>query len=750
MKRAPGWWRPAAVLLLLAHAACAAGGAVPRRILALYESDALRAFSGPEVYAGNVQRLAEMPLNHLGLVVDYRNVREGLPPPRDLDGVRGILLWFDEDLRTDPEVFLSWCEQAMDAGLRVVLIGNLPLGAALQDGRVPARRVNRFWSRLGLRWQDDPVHITYRVETARKDPSMVEFERALPARLPPYEATRVIDPRATSHLALRERGRADSECDLVVTGPGGGYVAENYLAYHSAGGYYVQWYLHPFEFFRRAFATDDLPKPDVTTMCGRRIFYSHIDGDGWRSESEVGAYRERHAHSAEVVCREILEKFPDLPVTVGPVVADVHPEWFGSREDQVWARRIFALPNVEAGSHTWTHPLSWAACAGMTAPDSDGASDRSEADDRLSVFGAGGPAIPAGGKAGGGMRARPKPREPLASYERGPFDLRREIEGSIRYLSDLCPDGKRVELLQWPGDCCPFEAAVAAASAAGVRALNGGDSRFDAEYPSCLWVAPVGRPAGDRRQVFASNSNEETYTDLWTGRFFGFRDLLETVRRTESPVRLRPFNVYYHMYSGEREASLAAVVGNLAEARRQELIPIAASHYAGVADGFFTARLVAAGPRAWRIEDRDRLQTVRFDAGVSGVVDFAESRGAIGQRRHQGSLYVALDPAAPAARVALTEGPADDASPEAPLPYLVESRWPVWDVRASATGLVFRTAGFGEGAMTWKLPGWRSVTIRGAGSERTVEPTRGLCRFSAGPGGAGTVELVVSPRGAGP
>jgi len=31
-----------------------------------------------------------------------------------------------------------------------------------------------------------------------------------------------------------------------------------------------------------------VPKPDTTTLAGRRIYYSHIDGDGWK---ELTIYR---------------------------------------------------------------------------------------------------------------------------------------------------------------------------------------------------------------------------------------------------------------------------------------------------------------------------------------------------------------------------------------------------------------------------------------------------------------------------
>ena len=59
------------------------------------------------------------------------------------------------------------------------------------------------------------------------------------------------------------------------------------------------------------------------------------------------------------VLREAVAAFPDLPVTVAPIVADLDPAWFGSEQAQALAREFFDLPQVEIGTHTWSHPFDW-------------------------------------------------------------------------------------------------------------------------------------------------------------------------------------------------------------------------------------------------------------------------------------------------------------------------------------------------------------------------------------------------------
>ena len=100
-----------------------------------------------------------------------------------------------------------------------------------------------------------------------------------------------IDKSVQSYLVVRRGTDPRMESHLVVAGPNGGYVAAGYTHYSNAEFNRLQWFVNPFEFFRVALGTDDLPKPDATTLSGRRIFYSHVDGDGWRNLTEVAPYR---------------------------------------------------------------------------------------------------------------------------------------------------------------------------------------------------------------------------------------------------------------------------------------------------------------------------------------------------------------------------------------------------------------------------------------------------------------------------
>lgn len=47
-----------------------------------------------------------------------------------------------------------------------------------------------------------------------------------------------------------------------------------------------RWAIDPPSFLQRALALPPMPVPDATTENGRRLFFAHIDGDGFASRAE--------------------------------------------------------------------------------------------------------------------------------------------------------------------------------------------------------------------------------------------------------------------------------------------------------------------------------------------------------------------------------------------------------------------------------------------------------------------------------
>ena len=106
-----------------------------------------------------------------------------------------------------------------------------------------------------------------------------------------------------------------------MTGPNGGFVVGQFAVYehYESELSFRQWYVNPFEFFKACFGIADFPRPDTTTIAGRRIYYSHVDGDGWLNANETPGFQQNPPLSSEIIMREVVKPYPDLPVTIGPL-----------------------------------------------------------------------------------------------------------------------------------------------------------------------------------------------------------------------------------------------------------------------------------------------------------------------------------------------------------------------------------------------------------------------------------------------
>jgi len=746
--RAVGLFAWLALATLLVAGSARAQDLVPRTVIALYDGG-----EGRSYHFTPLHRAAEMPPNHLGLVVVPHDISRGLPSAERMRGVRGIITWFSSAPIADPLAYLTWLDEQMNEGVRVVMIGDVGFSLSSLSALQVRRRFERVMSRIGIEWRGEWVSLTYGARIVAKEPAMVEFERPYPKLLQPYLRVGAAGREAKAYLSVTRQGRGDED-DLVVVGPAGAYVASGYAALFRDEAPFVRaWYVNPFQFFREAFATDDVPKLDTTTLSGRRIYYSHIDGDAWHNVVSLELYRDRRAVAAEVVLEQIIQKYPELPVTVAPISADLEVTWYGNDEARVLARRIFAMRNVEAGSHTHSHPFAW-----MFFRDPN---PKKEAP-YLPRY----PARPGKSLAesvwdgGASAQSGAPPAEPIdgvyerpRSYAVKPFDIAAEIEGSARIIQYLLPPGRRVAVMQWSGDTTPWAGVLAQTRKAGMRNINGGDPRMDGLYDSYAWVSPVARRVDDEWQIYSSGANENIYTDNWRRRFYAFRYLVESLRNMESPLRIKPINVYYHFYSAEREEGLSSLFHILDYVRTQSVAPIATSRFAAIAQGFLEAKVWRIGERQWRIENRDGLQTVRFDRASTLAVDFARSRGVVGQTHFQGSLYVALDGADEGPVVALMDYANPERAPDAAVPYLVEARWSVERVERQDQAWRFRAQGFGPGQFVWKVPApGRFVVTADAGEGPTTSTAAvgrdGLLRFTLAIAGEEGVDVSVRPEAA--
>jgi polysaccharide biosynthesis protein PelA len=572
-------------------------GELPRRVLGLYNGLA------PEVDAEHNQLhlRAELILNHLGLLLDTSDVNQLLPDDARMERYAAVITWLDGDRVRDPRAYLVWLARQARAGRRVVILGGLGAGQDLKGRRLSETEINQALEPIGLRFQGGFTSVPQRIQVAAKDSDMVEFERRLPTRLEFYERYTLLDRAGRSYLRLRRVDQDWPPSDMVVTTSHGGFVAPGYVfeELRLLRNYVSVWRLNPFRFFAEALGVARTPRPDFTTLNGARIYYSHIDGDGFPSISEV----DRKSLCGDLTRERVLEAY-DLPVTASFVVADLHPPplGFGTPERVDAARRIAALPNVELAAHGLAHPMDWR--------------EREKATCAVELPG-----------------YRPTPEK--------------EIVYSTRWLAEMvAPPGKPVPVMLWTGWCNPAEDMLALCDREGIYNLNGGDPVMDGLFPSSMHLAPPIHQVGRRRQYFTSGPNEYILTEEWQPPFHRWRNVLETFERSGTP-RLLPINVYYHWYLVEKGAALQAMTEVMEWVLRQRPAPLFVSEYIDVVRDFEdlrVSRVEAGSDEAWRVRNSGYCRTVRFDVWDRHL-DLGRSRGVLGYERQpeQRALYVHLD-----------------------------------------------------------------------------------------------------------
>ncbi len=630
-----------------------------------------------------LHRIVEFPLNHLGLSASYWDVADGLP---DLTTARPnfVVSWFNAPIGNS-KAYLDWARRAREAGTKFVVIGHTGMNTENTDA---------FFRLLGLRTAGY-APITHQSSILMRNPDLVGYECTPDPVLPPYPILKPQSTEIESHLTVTSTSsRLDGESALVTTGPAGGFIASGFALCRVPEINRVRWLINPFEFFTRAFALDLRPIPDTTTLSGRRIYFSHIDGDGWGNRSEVPIGTTRNPLAGRVLAERLFKTFPDLPVGLGLVGGELDRALGPVHDDALsLAREVLALPNVEVAAHGYSHPLRWA-----ELEDYDRDAEIAEID-AIRQRNAKPPILR--GLDWVGQRLQESqydlvffdgevPRVFVAK----PFSLGHEITEALDLASTLAPKEKRAQTFYWTGDARPFEAAIKLASANGVTNMNGGDSRFDGLFPSVAYLSPLSRQVGNQRQIYSGNANEVLFTDGWTKDFHGQLRMLDTVERTGSPRRLKPYNLYYHTFSGEKHASLRALTRLHKLAETDEFIPVWPSRYIAVANGFFQTRITEIGENDWRIENRGGLQTLRFDTDATLYIDTTVSTGVIGVRQVAGATYITLDPAVPVVRLRFADAPDGQV-------LLDNANWELSKVQRIDCGLRAKVTGFGAGKLAF-------------------------------------------------
>ena len=561
----------------------------------------------------NFRKYWDFPLNDLGLKARYRNMRNGFPHLSQLVRTRAVFFQFDDNPVPHPLALWTFINALLERQIKVIFLESFPEDPPEQMNRSDVRQLrDKALARMGLKmagvWDTNSFGLDYVV----KNPKMEGFEYPLPKV--PSEFHPLVNISSKNQVFLSVKSTLSRNHGLqsvyAVSGSWGGMVFDPFMIrWPILDDRHTLWYVDPFRFLETVLDVRKTPRMDLTTLNGMRIFYSQVDGDAFDTLSLY----ERRRMSAEVLYQNVFQKI-DLPFSVSVITSQIDPHYQGSMNRVFWARKIFALPNIEAGSHTFSHPFYWE----PTEKQKDEGPVHIE----------------------------------IPHYK---LDFKMEINGSIDWINqNLLPPGKKVMLLQWSGDTRPGKAALAQLATTSVLNINGSDTRFDNNAPSYTFVFPYFRRVDGYTQYYNSDVNDYILTNDWKGPYFGYLNVIKTFERTDRPRRVDPIDVYFHFYAGERESSLNALKQVLSWVSTQNIAPMFSSDFVKVEQGYIRAHIQRGGAgtgNVWVIKDYGKDTTVRFDHADQLYPEI--SSNVIGFRHRMGSLYVYLAPAQTKATIKL-------------------------------------------------------------------------------------------------
>lgn len=544
---------------------------VPRRILVLYDSNESVSLNFSEVH-----RYLQMPINHMGYIVDYADVNQELPKTALLDRYAGVVSWFSGQLAEGPRKAVPrWLQSRMAEGMPIAVLSSF--GFPLTPNIAP-----HFGLITDLPEPTGTIQVT-------KTESMIGFETPPKAHWTQLSALRLSADGAQGLLELRDQAGQQLVGGALM--PWGGFILDPFVIFEIPGADQFRWVVDPFAFLSKSLRLKPLPAPDVTTENGRRLFFSHIDGDGFPSLAE----RAGSPFAAEVLLKEILERYR-IPTTVSVIESELAPDGLYpklSPKLEAIAKRMFALPHVEIASHTYSHPFLW-----DTSVKHGRFTEKKEEYFHLEIPG----------------------------YK---YDLKREIVGSTDYIQRrLAPPNKPVKILLWSGDTAPSAEALEITEHAGLLNMNGGYTSITRSEPTLTAVGSLGIEKNGFLQVYAPITNENIYTNLWRGPYYGFERVIESFEMTETPRRLKAVDIYYHTYSATKQAGLKALHKVFAWSETQELHPVFASEYIRKVQDFQNMSLAREG-NGWRVRGNGNLRTLRLPASL-GTPDMRTAKGVAG------------------------------------------------------------------------------------------------------------------------
>jgi len=595
------------ILLSILISCCAQAEITNKKVLILWDSSESNSLDYTTSLAH--QKL-EVVLNHYGIQADYLNIHNKIPDSFLKTSVikkyRALITWINNDKSIDPIKTLKLFQAFKKENIKLALLGDIPL-----NNHPNMKKVKNFFKNKYLIDYTDRILENQLVLEIKSilDKNLVEFERPLTNEISIARVVKALTKNVSKLLVITDQVE-NTESDIIFHNQNIFYAQSNYILYSNNYNNISQWRLNPFYLTKWILNFKNDLMPDTTTLYGKRILYSHIDGDAFVSISDI----DRKSYCGEIILNKIINSFK-LPISTSFVAAEIDEKILGSRRLTKIIENFIENPYIEIASHTYSHPLSW---------------NKVPTAEEIKIYSD----IIKGYKSG-----------PILAYKIPNYvelDYNKEITESLSFINKLAKKNKKTNMIFWSGSCKPPEEALKITSDNKILNMNGGDSRFDKRFPSFSHLYPLYRRVGNYYQVYSSNSNENTYTNLWEGPFGGFAEAIDTFKNTEEPYRIKPINIYYHFYSGEKESSLTALKKVYSWSLEQNVIPIFTSDYIKFINSFIGIKINKINNFKYSISNNRDLRTFKINKKVN--IDYNKSEGIIGHKYKSGVTYISTLP----------------------------------------------------------------------------------------------------------
>lgn len=598
---------------------------LPRKILVFYRG---KVGDVDERVGSYANKSLTMPLNYAGYRVELRNINDPLPKEVSPEEYAGVVVSIDGVLLGREHELYAFYQALLHHKIPVLILNDF--GLLLN---------NEVLKPFGL---TIPIitHKSHEFKTINRSP-MIGYELEPIPQLGAFAAIRLSKKEGMS--LFRVQDGIGTIIDIAAIMPWGGfYIGSSFLQSFIMQEYH--WSINPFAFFKQALQFPESPIPDITSENGRRLMFTHVDGDGFANKGEW--YGSNYV--GDIMRREIFERYA-LPTTVSVIQGEIakngiHPDL--SDELEAIAKKIFALPTIELASHTYSHPYNWQKAAAWH---------------------------------GSGFNPN------ILAIPHYRFNLKKEIVGSVKYINQhLAPANKQCKIFLWSGEGDVPEKALKMVHDLGLRNLNPG-TLITKYNTSMTRVSALGVNEGPYFQVFAPIGNDQEVEGSSGQRFFySIVNLIEALKLTEEPVRLKPIDIYLHFYTMAQHGGVKALQAVYEWVLKQPIMAIYSSEYVDKVTDFNNLTILKQG-NAWLLATHDDLREFRI-ADHMGYPDLIHSHNIAGFNHYQGQYYVHVAPGGDAKLVLTTSPPK--------LPYLVTANARLTDFKRNSNHLHLSFKGY--------------------------------------------------------